>query len=819
MNSNLLTSLAFLLVFHLVSMVNTFGQVHQETMISGTTYQSSEISGFGEMIINSPEHGTASLEDNGSRFYLLYTPDSGYVGKDTLVFEYSPNPSSIVHRTYLFDIRHSIITTEDDIFPLAKGSDYQFFDLADNDYASHGPLTVSEVLLVKDGFAYISNDSLFFKPTFSFEGIASLVYQVCDSIGQCSKGNAQFIVVDSSNIAQSDTLVLFTAQNTSVKILMTDTGFIETISPVKGYTQNLLNQQVFEYHPFQNQTGSDEFVMTNGNGITRYIQINIIDIPEPNSRVVDDYIYVAKNHSIEFDVLANDLVSTNRIHNHTQTANGSLVEIDDGVFEFTPDQHFQGLTQFSYTTCINGGNCETGLVKIFVGNLNPDNRSNYDLVTPKNRPIVINYEVPISNFMFEIEENASYGTIEIYPGYDTLLIGCEEIRGNNLVIYEPDSNFIGFDEFDLEYCIDGRTDCQIVKVKVDVLDIDLDSICICADDCVWPGDIDANGKVSMDDLLSLGWHIGETGSTRPNANPNEWYGQYCPDWGESQSNTENLKHTDVDGDGVVGLNDTAAIANFYGRVHDLMSEQVLDPLDYPILLEINSPSNPQAGDYVVVDVFLGEQAFPARELHGLSLDFVFDPRVIDTTTMEMFFPNSSWLFDHQSQIDLTMRQGVSIRGAASRIDGTIKSGFGLVAKVGFIVEDDLDGIKLEDGILRYPIQVSQASVLSGDGKLYALESNIAVLEVNMNQHSSVASPELLMYPNPSTDFVQIAMNKGNIRNIQVFDLFGKLVDHLSFNANPQKIVRMNTSSLIPGNYFLKVEADNGTFISKKLQKF
>jgi len=63
------------------------------------------------------------------------------------------------------------------------------------------------------------------------------------------------------------------------------------------------------------------------------------------------------------------------------------------------------------------------------------------------------------------------------------------------------------------------------------------------------------------------------------------------------------------------------------------------------------------------------------------------------------------------------------------------------------------------------------------------------------------------------------MNNAHIRNIQVFDVFGKLVHELSFNSNPQRIVRMNTSSLLPGSYFLKVEADNGSFISKKLQKY
>lgn len=784
-----------------------------------TDYLSAKISGFSELVINSPDNGTVNLIDVSGGFKVKYTPDSNYTGKDTIIVEYltSGNAPSIAFALFTFDVRHSIINLVNDHYAVSSNSPYAYFNVGANDTGSDAPISVSSVITEMGGYAYISQDSLFFKPKPNFEGIAVVSYRACDTLGYCAIGQAQFIVVDSANLATEDTLVLFTAENVEVQILMPDTGFSASVNPGLGILHNDQNGQVFTYQPLQNTNGADTFEMSNADSILRHIIVNIIDVPEVNERVVPDYIYTHKNTTVTFDVLDNDIVSTGRVSSYTGVSNGTLTKISSRDFEYIPDSAFEGVDKFTYTTCVNGSNCETTVVKIYVGNLNPDNQSNYDLVTPKNRPIVINYDVPISNFMFQLAQSPTNGTLTIYPGYDTLTIGCEVVKGHNLAVYQPDTNYVGFDEFDLEYCVDSN-DCQLVKVKIDVLDMQLDSVCVCADDCVWPGDVDYDGEVNMMDLLSLGWNIGAEGSARPYAEPNNWYGQYCPDWDQSQLNNENLKHADSDGDGIITVADTSGIVNFYNKVHSILTEPNFEPAEYPISLEIESPNNPQIGDFVLVNVLAGSSDYPAYNLHGLHLNLDFDPNVIDTSSLVMNFMPHSWILNYDACVDLTRKDGSNLQGGISRIDGRAKSGFGIVAQVGFIVEDDIDGLKLENGILNYNIELTNSSVMLGNGEILHLKNKSVPLRIKLPRNPQPQNEELIVYPNPAPDHLNMALNGGtDIENLQVYDLTGRLM--YTEEGIGSRFHSINTRTLKPGIYILKTITSSGMSQSIKFQVF
>ncbi|MFK7922045.1 MAG: T9SS type A sorting domain-containing protein [Bacteroidia bacterium] len=93
--------------------------------------------------------------------------------------------------------------------------------------------------------------------------------------------------------------------------------------------------------------------------------------------------------------------------------------------------------------------------------------------------------------------------------------------------------------------------------------------------CVWPGDVNVDGQVSLLDFVSLGLADGQNGPARPNAS-SIWNSQVANDWGISFDMINQLspgvdfKHADCDGNGVVDLAmDAEVIKTNLGAFHEI----------------------------------------------------------------------------------------------------------------------------------------------------------------------------------------------------------------------------------------------------------
>lgn len=122
--------------------------------------------------------------------------------------------------------------------------------------------------------------------------------------------------------------------------------------------------------------------------------------------------------------------------------------------------------------------------------------------------------------------------------------------------------------------------------------------------CVWPGDFDNNGIVDAYDLIPLGIAFGETGDERPNASL-EWEPQPAPAWSGSLSDGTNYNHIDGDGNGVINLNDPAAIDANYGKVHALINANSYpESSDFSIIPEVFIQTDNEDGQIVSVNLQL-----------------------------------------------------------------------------------------------------------------------------------------------------------------------------------------------------------------------
>ncbi len=794
-------------------------------ILKDSTFESNTFSAFTLYIIGHPNNGSASRAGNSMNRFFTYTPDSSFTGRDSVSVEvhYTVGGNPIIKWFhYAFDVKESIVWINDDEFMVPANSDWTYLDLMANDSSTLGDLSISNVSAVNNGQVDIVNDSLFFKPTEEFSGMAYVRYTACDSIGECGSATAHINVVDTSDIVAHSTIHLHTMRNRSIRVSLPSDGFELTQVPDLGLVQKQGETGIWEYTPIQNVTGQDSFEFELDSSYLTTVYITIHDLHDPNSFLVDDYIYTPLNESVDFNVLENDLKGNLRINSFTQPDNGSLTHNGNGNFTYAPDQDFSGRDHYTYTVCILG-NCETAQVKIFVGNLSPQNDATYQLTTTKNRPLVINYDVPISNFMFHTTQEPDYGDLTVYPGYDTITIGCNTVSGNNLVVYDPDEDFVGQDEFELEYCVDGQPDCQIVKVEIEVIDLVIDSICVCIDDCVWPGDVNYDGKVDMRDLLTLGWYMGETGAVRYDVDLQNWYGQSGDDWDDEQYTGENLKHADTDGDGVVTAADTAAISNFYHNVHTLVTESNFEYKPYSVSLVESSTGPYQAGDMVTFDVVVGSNSNPVIDLHGISMTYFFNNAPFGISEFNAHEYNQSWLTYDGPSLFMAKSFDSQLDFALTRTDGFGAAGFGIVTEVSIVIEDDIDGIRLdnsEDQYFSLQFDLKNITGFFADESEFLFPETTAFIDVvRPGAEPTIEFGEdlLHLFPNPSGpgQGVNLHMNGGfEIEEIQVYDVMGKLImqrDDIASNRYHFDLAEKAT-----GLYIVRIKTDGGV-VSRKFQ--
>ena len=112
----------------------------------------------------------------------------------------------------------------------------------------------------------------------------------------------------------------------------------------------------------------------------------------------------------------------------------------------------------------------------------------------------------------------------------------------------------------------------------------------------------------------------------------------------------------------------------------------------------------------------------------------------------------------------------------------------------------------------YEVQV-QADCGGDNVSAWSESLNVTTLEDGIPTYllNSIA-----LYPNPAKEYVDIRVdNEVNVNLIEVYDVYGKLVNTVNVVENP---TRINVSGLANGMYFVRVSTDNGavtkTFVKK-----
>jgi Secretion system C-terminal sorting domain/Bacterial Ig domain len=764
--------------------------------------------------------------------HFYYEPAANFTGRDTVAFLYhklnSSGTPSAAWKIFYFKVVPSFLKAHDDFVATTQGQQLQITVLS-NDEGNGTGQKISEVTNINNGTAGLTADStkVIFTPNSGFTGIANLNYSICDDQGSCSFAVVN-ICVNPATPLVNDVLQLTTTRNKAVVAMLDiDATYSLSTPPAHG---TLSGGFPLTYTPAAGYVGNDQFIYTSTNGNSRTVNIKIVYLRKESDLLVADVVHTQKNTTIdEIHLLDNDnggafFEIVNAIgYPYPYTKEGGtltqLPQLGKGVYSYTPAPGFQGIDKFEYRgKAPNSSGFDTVWCYIVVDDLNPI-LPVYQITSPKNTPLALGDHLPLDGYSYEAISNPDKGIVDFYPGQQTYTSQHgQSFTGKNMLVYDPDPNALGYDEFEFEYCADGIPGgCQLVKVELTLVDIaNPQSPTLCAGrECVWAGDTNRDGAVDVVDVLPIGLCMGDVGLSRSNGS-NAWYGQTANNWNSFMADGlgYDVKYLDADGNGIVSADDTTAIGLNYGYHHNLTPSPIEAFEDLPFYIEEpNFPENLEIGDVFYAPIGLGTENIPAVNAYGLAFELLYDPAIFE---VNILFQDNAWM-DYNSPILSKTHKPLpgKIDAAYTRTSGLAASGFGHIGVAEFIVIDDLEGNRPNK--LSTQVTLNGLGLMSGTGQVSGLKgTGFEVTLGGSKAVKAVTEDQLFIYPNPASEAITLHLNGigHEMERVMLYSMTGNLVyDSGSMTA---KRMMVDVAGFAPGMYTVRVLA-NGVVLNKKIE--
>lgn len=386
---------------------------------------------------------------------------------------------------------------------------------------------------------------------------------------------------------------------------------------------------------------------------------------------------------------------------------------------------------------------------------------------------------------------------------------------------------------------------NVAELK-DIYDNDFSGGCTqfeyCLDDCVWPGDFNADGIVKGDDLLFLGIGLTEwSGNSARELESSMWAPFNAEDWDQDFFNGVNIKHADGDGNGAPHPDDKYIMAENFLHTHPDYSGEFAEVLVNPgqLFIEIidDSVSTQQniIERVVVGYVHLASEEEPFFPVSGVSYVIEFDTSLFEAPSvnpLEYFeadvnFPLYSALFDGMARIDHVQPdyENGRIHFSISTLGAIEDPAYGAIAKFHLNFREDattnnINGKELiEFKIVDAWAVTSAREVIPLTYYSDVLCGTNMVVDTTLTSNDEFISNELSIriYPNPNSGQFSI-FSKNNVENIslELFNMNGQQIWNGKMNAGQNNFEINLSDNLSNGIYFLKAVNKSGHVFSEKI---
>ena len=334
---------------------------------------------------------------------------------------------------------------------------------------------------------------------------------------------------------------------------------------------------------------------------------------------------------------------------------------------------------------------------------------------------------------------------------------------------------------------------------------------LCAYDCVWPGDTNADGIANHYDLLPIVRTLTEVGPLRDGLPI--WRPHEADEWATDWNNT-NLKHADTDGNGAITIQDLLITELHYNQTRP---DYFPEPDQYPNGPQISfapllsysfDDLNPGNNLWFEVNV----SAIP--EVVGLAFTIEFDRRYIQDIEL------------------LTEELNCEANGCVrlNSTEGHILTTFEFDIAVAH--QEDQELFFKEESFLQFivkmaeefpsplpsnttKIRVKNIQAINAEGDPVHIGSSPAILTMANVPVSAknIYQEKIKVYPNPAhIGFLTIEGMEGKDSRILLYDLNGILIDQ--WICKKCNWIELSTIHLADGLYFLELRQDQASFRKK-----
>lgn len=351
----------------------------------------------------------------------------------------------------------------------------------------------------------------------------------------------------------------------------------------------------------------------------------------------------------------------------------------------------------------------------------------------------------------------------------------------------------------------GTRDYWVVKLSADSFNGD-----------VWPGDANYDGIANVYDILPIGVGFNASGPVRINATTN-WIGQQATDWGLALLSGVNLKHADCDGNGIVGTPDVQAIGLNYGLTHSKSSPSSFKALNPDLYFSFPNDSF-QEGDLVQGTIELGTMSNPINDIYGIAFSIPYNSNLIDSNSFQIDF-GGSWIANTDSSISMAkdLYTASKVDLGIVRTTHTNKTGFGKLADISFIIQDNIDGKNMLTTALGLDfnnvvaIDANEVSKEITSGK----DTLFISYEPNRINNLSKELNAFNIFPNPTSGSVYITQKSAlKIQQLVVTDILGKEIYRKESISDNKMLIDLN--SYQNGLYIVSIYSDDNTIQHTKV---
>ncbi len=330
---------------------------------------------------------------------------------------------------------------------------------------------------------------------------------------------------------------------------------------------------------------------------------------------------------------------------------------------------------------------------------------------------------------------------------------------------------------------------------------------------VWPGDANNDSLVNNTDLLAIGLNYSQTGAPRTSIS-NTWQASPLNNWGPLQTNGQDLKHADCNGDGTIDANDTVAINLNFNSTHAIVAPVnnytgIRTTADMYFVI---SGSIYNAGDWVNAELWLGTSVTPVSTLYGIAFNINYDGSIVQSGTESISYPNS-WLGTiglNALKIGKVDGLANTAYGAICRIDHADVSGFGKIADFKFQIKTSLTSLET----LNLSFSGYSAINSTGLAQLFNAQTDSIAVNQTLGIQDVNNTFEISISPNPFTSQTTISFTK-EMKNasVKIIDIIGKEVKNINFSGR-QLIIDKGT--LNAGVYFVQVVSEKLVIANEKI---